>query len=146
MWGNLSSTRLQLKTQHLQRLTKRRDAERSGRQTCYLELLDTARRMRFAARPGREHSVSYRDELGTTLSRLVYEVEMTAPVQVVQTAQHLARATRDYLRSAVEREGTVTSPDAPELNDKRVAAREAADAFISAARTDLLALTEPMAE
>jgi hypothetical protein len=140
--GNLLSTRLQLKTQAQHEGAQRRQAERDLRRICYLQLLDTARRLRFAARAGRDHSVNHRDELGTTLSRLVYEVEMTSSDPVVQAAQHLAGATRDYVRLGVALGDETDQAKAEEVSRSRVIAREAADKFIQAARLELEQVTD----
>lgn len=48
-------------------------------------VFETCRRLRYLARPGREHSVSLIDELRTALSSVTYEIDLISTPEVSQS-------------------------------------------------------------
>lgn len=117
------------------------EAARNERKMAYLVLLNSARKLRYLSRPGRNHDIEELDSERTQLSTANYEIELLAARQVAAAADQLRRRTLDYLNLARKSQEPpplpTSAPRNVDLEDARRNARLANDVFIDVARSDL---------
>jgi hypothetical protein len=133
--GNVVVSILQRSNQKLQADEQAEDKAREEKKHAYLRFLNTARSLRYHARDRTPRSAIEVRELERQLSIVQYEIELIAPSGMVAASKNLRSTTRAYIKEAqIPASG---SPFTAEEHRKRIAARDAADAFIASAGADL---------